>query len=133
VNQKPYSQISSTDKHERNVGFIELKKLDEPVKDEVFEILKNELLNNPSKTRNLLNALFDYLEKIDNEKYALLTFDIFKDISFALIKNERKPIDILTFVKSKYKQFASGSDELINGFSKKESCLLQKTATKAKE
>jgi len=131
--QKLYSQISSTDKHERNVGFIELKKLDEPVKDEVFEILKNELLNNPSKTRNLLNALFDYLEKIDNEKYALLTFDIFKDISFALIKNERKPIDILTFVKSKYKQFASGSDELINGFSKKESCLLQKTATKAKE
>lgn len=131
--QKLYSQISSTDKHERNVGFIELKKLDEPVKDEVFEILKNELLNNPSKTRNLLDALFDYLEKIDNEKYALFTFEIFKNISFALIKNERKPIDILIFIKSKYKQFASSGDELIDLFSTKESSLLQKTAIKAKE
>jgi len=131
--QKLYAQISSTDKHERSVGFIELKKLDESVKDEVFEILNNELLNNPSKTRNLLDALFDYLEKVDNEKYAHSTFDSFKKISFALIKNERKPIDILKFIKSKYKNLSSGSDELIDKFSKKESCLLQKTATKAKE
>ena len=131
--QKLYSQVSSTDKNERSVCFIELKKLEQLVKDEVFEILKNELLNNPSKTRNLLDSLFDYLEKIDNEKYALDTFDIFKNISFALIKNERKPIDILTFIKLKYKQLAADVDELIDMFSKKESCLLQKTAMKAKE
>jgi len=131
--QKLYSQISSTDKHERSACFIELKKLDQLVKDEVFEILKNELLNNPSKTRNLLDSLFDYLEKIDNQKYALDTFDIFKNISFALIKNERKPIDILTFIKSKYKQLAADVDELIDMFSKKESSLLQKAAIKAKE
>lgn len=133
VIQKLYSQISSTDKHERSVCFVELKKLDQPVTDEVFEILKNELLNNPSKTRNLLDTLFDYLEKIDNDKYALYTFDIFKKISFALIKNERKPIDILIFIKSKYKQLAADVDELIDMFSKKESSLLQKTAIKAKE
>jgi len=131
--QKLYSQVSSTDKNERSVGFIELKKLDLPVKDEVFEILKNELLNNPSKTRNLLDALFDFVEKIDNEKYALFTFDIFKNISFALIKNERKPIDILNFIKSKYKTFASTSEELIEEFSKKNSSILQKAAIKSKE
>jgi len=131
--QKLYSQISSTDKHQRSVGFIELKKLDELVKDEVFELLNNELLNNPSKTRNLLDTLFDYLEKIDNEKYAILALDSFRKMSFALIKNERKPIDILKFMKSKYKKLISGCDELIDEFSQKESCLLQKTAMKAKE
>ena len=131
--QKLYSQISSTDKHQRSVGFIELKKLDELVKDEVFELLNNELLNNPSKTRNLLDTLFDYLEKIDNEKYAVFALDSFKKMSFALIKNERKPIDILKFMKSKYKKLTSGCDELIEEFSQKESCLLQKTAMKAKE
>ncbi|KIM02479.1 MAG: hypothetical protein KN64_15080 [Sulfurovum sp. AS07-7] len=131
--QKLYSQISSTDKHQRSVGFIELKKLDELVKDEVFELLNNELLNNPSKTRNLLDTLFDYLEKIDNEKYAVFALDSFKKMSFALIKNERKPIDILKFMKSKHKKLTSGCDELIDEFSQKESCLLQKTAMKAKE
>ena len=131
--QKLYSQISSTDKHQRSVGFIELKKLDELVKDEVFELLNNELLNNPSKTRNLLDTLFDYLEKIDNEKYAVFALDSFKKMSFALIKNERKPIDILRFMKSKHKKLTSGCDELIDEFSQKESCLLQKTAMKAKE
>lgn len=131
--QKLYSQISSTDKHQRSVGFIELKKLDELVKDEVFELLSNELLNNPSKTRNLLDTLFDYLEKIDNEKYAVFALDFFKRMSFALIKNERKPIDILKFMKSKHKKLTSGCDELIDEFSQKESCLLQKTAMKAKE
>ncbi|PPK62812.1 KAP-like P-loop domain-containing protein [Malaciobacter marinus] len=131
--QKLYSQISSTDKHQRSVGFIELKKLDELVKDEVFELLSNELLNNPSKTRNLLDTLFDYLEKIDNEKYAVFALDSFKKMSFALIKNERKPIDILKFMKSKHKILTSGCDELIDEFSQKESCLLQKTAMKAKE
>ena len=131
--QKLYSQISSTDKHQRSVGFIELKKLDELVKDEVFELLNNELLNNPSKTRNLLDTLFDYLEKIDNEKYAVFALDSFKKMSFTLIKNERKPIDILKFMKSKYKKQTSGCDELIYEFSQKESCLLQKTAMKAKE
>lgn len=132
--QKLYSQISSTDKHQRSVGFIELKKLDELlVKDEVFELLNNELLNNPSKTRNLLDTLFDYLEKIDNEKYAILALDSFRKMSFALIKNERKPIDILKFMKSKYKKLTSGCNELIDEFSQKESCLLQKTAMKAKE
>jgi len=131
--QKLYSQISSTDKHQRSVGFIELKKFDELVKDEVFELLNNELLNNPSKTRNLLDTLFDYLEKIDNEKYAIFALDSFKKMSFALIKNERKPIDILKFMKSKYKKLTSGCDELIEEFSQKESCLLQKTAMKAKE
>ncbi|MDX9796758.1 MAG: P-loop NTPase fold protein [Arcobacteraceae bacterium] len=131
--QKLYSQISSTDKHQRSVGFIELKKLDELVKDEVFELLNNELLNNPSKTRNLLDTLFDYLEKIDNEKYAVFALDSFKKMSFALIKNERKPIDILKFMKSKHKKLTSSCDELIDEFSQKESCLLQKTAMKAKE
>jgi predicted KAP-like P-loop ATPase len=130
--QKLYSQISSTNKHERFIGFIELKKLDEQVNDEVFEILKNELLNNPSKTRNLLDSLFDFIEKIDNDKYALFTFDIFKNINFSLIKNERKPIDILNYIKSKYKKLASGADELVDDFSKKESSTLQKTATKNK-
>lgn len=131
--QKLYSQISSTDKHQRSVGFIELKKLDELVKDEVFELLNNELLNNPSKTRSLLDTLFDYLEKTDNEKYAVYALDSFKKMSFALIKNERKPIDILKFMKSKHKKLTSGCDELIDEFSQKESCLLQKTAMKAKE
>ena len=122
--QKLYSQISSTDKHQRSVGFIELKKLDELVKDEVFELLNNELLNNPSKTRSLLDTLFDYLEKTDNEKYAVYALDSFKKMSFALIKNERKPIDILKFMKSKHKKLTSGCDELIDEFSQKESCLL---------
>ncbi len=130
--QKLYSQVSSTDKHERSVGFIELKKLDEQVHDEVFEILKNELLNNPSKTRNLLDVLFDFIEKIDNKKYPLQTFDIFKNISLSLIKNERKPIDILNFIKSKHKNLVSGADELVDDFSKKESSTLQKAATKNK-
>lgn len=130
--QKLYSQISSTNKHERSIGFIELKKLDEQINDEVFEILKNELLNNPSKTRNLLDSLFDFIEKIDNDKYALFTFDIFKNINFSLIKKERKPIDILNYIKSKYKKLASGADELVDDFSKKESSTLQKTATKNK-
>ena len=133
ITQKLYSQISSTDKHQRSVGFIELKKLDELVKDEVFELLNNELLNNPSKTRSLLDTLFDYLEKTDNEKYAVYALDSFKKMSFALIKNERKPIDILKFMKSKHKKLTSGCDELIDEFSQKESCLLQKTAMKAKE
>jgi len=114
------------------VGFIELKKLDEQVHDEVFEILKNELLNNPSKTRNLLDVLFDFIEKIDNKKYPLQTFDIFKNISLSLIKNERKPIDILNFIKSKHKNLVSGADELVDDFSKKESSTLQKAATKNK-
>jgi predicted KAP-like P-loop ATPase len=130
--QKLYSQVSSTDKHERSVGFIELKKLDEQIHDEVFEILKNELLNNPSKTRNLLDVLFDFIEKIDNKKYSIETFDIFRNISLSLIKNERKPIDILNFIKSKHKNLASGADELVDDFSKKESSTLQKTATKNK-
>lgn len=128
--QKLYALIINTDKHQRSLGFVELSKLDNEIHLEVFNLLKTELYNNPSKTSNLVVSLFDFIEKIENEYFANETIIIFSEINFSLIKGERIVVSILKYIKTKYKKFLPTVDSLILSFSEKQPSILQKTAKK---
>lgn len=128
--QRLYTSIIDIDKHKRSLGFVELNKLDNEIHIEVFSLLKSELLNNPSKTSDLIISLFEFIEKIENEYFANETIDIFSEINFSLIKGERTVISILKYIKAKYKKYIPSVDSLILSFSDKQTSILQKTAKK---
>lgn len=128
--QKIYASIIDIDKHKRSLGFVELNKLDEEIHLEVFNLLKTELYNNPSKTSDLIISIFEFVEKIENEYFANETITIFSEINFSLIKGERVVISILKYIKTKYKKYLSTVDSLILSFSEKQTSILQKTAKK---
>jgi hypothetical protein len=128
--QKIYASIIDTDKHKRSLGFVELNKLDEEIHLEVFNLLKTDLYNNPSKTSDLIISIFEFVEKIESEYFANETITIFSEINFSLIKGERVVISILKYIKTKYKKYLSKVDSLILSFSGKQTSILQKTAKK---
>ncbi len=128
--QKLYALITNADKHQRSLAFIELNKHDKEIHVEVFNLLKTEFFNNPSKTSDLVMSLFEFVEKIDNEYFANEIINIFGEINFSLIKGERQIISILKYIKTKYKTYALRIDSLIVDFSEKQSSILQKVAKK---
>lgn len=128
--QKIYASIIDNDKHKRSLGFVELNKLDEEIHLEVFNLLKTELFNNPSKTSDLIISIFEFVEKVENEYFANETIILFSEINFSLIKGERVVISILKYIKTKYKKYLSVVDSLILSFSEKQASILQKTAKK---
>ena len=128
--QKLYASIIDIDKHQRSLGFVELNKLDNDIHLEVFNLLKTELYNNPSKTSELIVSLFEFIEKIEKEYFENEIITIFSEINFSLIKGERTVVSILKYIKAKYKKYLPIVDSLILNFSEKQTSILQKTAKK---
>ncbi|MCR8710997.1 KAP family P-loop NTPase fold protein [Aliarcobacter butzleri] len=130
VIQKLYASIIDTDKHKRSASLLNLSQQGHDIIEEVFNLVKIELLNNPSQTSHLIIVLFDFLEKIDNKLFANEILNILTDINFSLIKDERVVLEILKYIQSKYKQYSQRVIEMIKVYSDKQSSVLQKASKK---
>lgn len=129
--QKIYKGVIDTDKHLRSLALMDLKLAESSVKLDVFNLLKNEILHNPSKTGHLLRALFDFIEKIEDEHYAKETIEIFSNVNFAFIAKERNIIETLKYIESKFVSTSSSVQKILKSFSEKPTSALQKAALKA--
>lgn len=128
--QKLYTSVIDIDKHKRSASLAELSKFDKEIIEEVFNLLKIELLNNPSQTNHLVIVLFDFLEKVENSQFANEILNILTDINFSLIKDERIILEILKYIQSKYKQHIQRVNEILRVYAEKPSSVLQRASKK---